>query len=878
MCQPSKPYYEALPTALKPRHYDVSIKDIDFTTETFKGHVSILFDITESTSELRINYRDLTVTPEGFKGRVLVNNTETSSVNAVAIDSIKEKEVLVIKFDKEVTPAENAVFVADISYDAILQTNMAGFYKSSYTENGEEKFMGSTQFEATDARRAFPCLDEPALKATFKVSLTLDKNWTALANTPVKSEYMQDDLKTVTFETTPIMSTYLVAWAIGEFEYIESFTEEKYVDDKPMPVRIYTTKGYLQDAQLALEITPKIVDYFSRVFEVKYPLPKLDLIAVHSFSHNAMENWGLITYRSTALLFSEKKSDPAYKQKVAYVIAHELAHQWFGNLVTMQWWDELWLNEGFATWVGFYAVDYLYPEWDIFSGFVSESVQGALNLDGLRNSHPIEVPVENALDIDQLFDAISYLKGATTILMISTYLGTKTFLKGVALYLQRNKFSNATSSDLWNAISEVSGKPINSLMDSWIKKVGFPVIDVTCENGSVHVRQSRFLNSGDVTADENKTKWWVPLSATAEFAVDSFDTETAVIGDVPEGFFKLNKNTSGAYRVNYSPEVLEQHILPYITKMSSRDRVGLIADVALLAASGSTSTTTLLKLVETIIAAKELDSDYVTWLELGNRLDQVSVAFDAAGTSEKLHAFKQRVYTDKAVAIVQQLEKLAFSDDDFVQVKLRSNILSHAATLGIKEVDQYAVGLFEKWVQGESLRPSLKAFVFKCVAAQKTFSADHFAAIYKEVLQPSNVDSREIALGALGWAKNPEIIERLLTDLVNPKVVPTMDAHYLGQVLSKNSAAKDKYLDFFLANYSSFYDEMTKNMVVFERFVKTTLCNYQSAETLDRIVAFFKDRSTNGFQMGYEQTLDKIRINVAWYARDANDVAKFLTK
>ncbi|EGW32842.1 arginine/alanine aminopeptidase [Spathaspora passalidarum NRRL Y-27907] len=871
-----QPYYEALPASLKPSRYHVSVFDIDITKESFKGKVTIELDVVKPTQELHLNYRDLTVTKEGI--------TVQHGEDVIAIESItefKSKEYFFVKLEETVSQGK---LVVTLEYDGIIQTNMAGFYKSSYLEDGEEKFMLSTQFEATDARRAFPCLDEPSLKATFVVDITLNSQWTCLGNTPVAStESVSDDLQKVTFEETPIMSTYLLAWACGDFEYIESFTKDTYHNDKPLPVRIYTTKGgYLADAQLASEITPKIVDYFSQIFEIKYPLPKLDLLAVHSFSHNAMENWGLITYRSTALLYSEAKSDPSYKQKVAYVVAHELAHQWFGNLVTMKWWDELWLNEGFATWVGYAAVDYLFPEWDIFSGFVSESLQQALNLDGLRNSHPIEVPVIDALDIDQVFDAISYLKGASTILMISNYLGRDLFLKGVAKYLNENKYSNATSHDLWSSIGEVSGKPIDQLMNSWIKKVGFPIVNVDVHENSLVLTQSRFLNSGDLTTEENETKWWIPLNFVdgGDITIDSFESETLIIDQFPliDKYFKLNKDTSGVYRVNYSSAILEKNILPFFDKLSPRDKVGLIADSAATAISGNNSTAEFLKLVRNI--AGKLGNDYVVWLELGKRLGDVATAFSTSEIRPKVDAFIRAIYQDKAVELVKELASSTTIDSaDFLKVKLRSEILKHAGLLSIPEVEQYAQVLFESWLKDPStLHPSLRSFVFTTVAASAKFTNAQFQSILKEVTHPSSLDSREISLRALGHITNVELLQPLLDLLTQPEVIPTMDSHFLGAPLSDNPVTRDAFLQFFFDNYDDkLYKLMSTNMVVLDRFVKMTLRNYQSEEVYNKVSDFFRNRDVHGFERSLKQSLDNIKINSTWFGRDGKAVDEYLS-
>ncbi|KAK6205166.1 arginine/alanine aminopeptidase [Scheffersomyces amazonensis] len=889
MCSaPKKPYYEALPASLQPFHYDLTISSIDVKQEIFKGVVEIQLKVIEEADELHLNYRDLEVSKDGIVVELVNGSGESTPVQITSLQEFKKKEFFVIKFDQTLKPSGDDSYVkVTLNYDGIVQTNMAGFYKSGYVEDGEERFMLSTQFEATDARRAFPCLDEPLLKATFKVKLEVPKEWIALGNTPVESIVEKEDINLYTFEKTPIMSTYLLAWAVGDFEYIESFTKDTYEDDKPLPVRIYTTKGgnHLENAKLASEIAPKIVDFFSRIFEIKYPLRKLDLIAVHSFSHNAMENWGLITYRSTALLYSEEKSDPSYKQKVAYVIAHELAHQWFGNLVTMKWWDELWLNEGFATWVGYVAVDYLFPEWDSFSIFVSDSLQQALALDGLRNSHPIEVPVIDALDIDQVFDAISYLKGASTILMISNYLGTELFLKGVALYLNKNKFSNATSHDLWDSIGEVSKKPIDQIMNEWIKKIGYPIVDVSLEptSNSLVLKQARFLNGGDVTSEENETKWWIPLNISSgkesvESIVDSFESETLIIDNFPlaSKFFKLNKDITGVYRVNYSTEILENNILPYYNQLSTRDKVGLIADASATSIAGNNSTISLLKLIKSI--KNQLGNNYVVWLELGRNIDILLTNFAGEKDSilsQSLTDFVRSVYENKASELIDEYDSNG-DNSDFLKVKLRSDVLSHAGLLSIPKVEEFAVKLFNQWVSTNKIDPSLRSFIFSTVVHSKEFTKDQFEAIFKEITHPTSLDSREVALGALGHISNEILAEQLISKLLNPEIIPIMDSHYLGIPLSKNAVTKNSFLDFFLNNYEQFYKLMSTNMVVLDRFIRFTLGNYNSIEIRDRIENFFKGKDVHGFERSLNLVLDNIKINHNWYNRDNEEIEKFL--
>lgn len=865
MCgETSEPYYEALARCLRPTHYEVEIFDI--AESTYAGKVAISLDVVESTDELHLHYRDLNLK----SAHVIANGNHEAQIGSFD----PKRESFAVKFPHEV--AAGTSIVVHVEFAGNLQTNMAGFYKSTYKEDGETKTMLSTQFEATDARRAFPCLDEPLLKATFTVHITAQKDLEVLGNMPVEKVTQKGDLKTVSFQISPKMSTYLLAWAVGEFEYIEAFTTDLFADNKPLPVRIYTTKGYTADAEFALEIAPKVVEYFSRIFELKYPLPKLDLIAVHAFSHNAMENWGLITYRSTALLYSAASSDPSYKQKVAYVVAHEIAHQWFGNLVTMQWWDELWLNEGFATWVGYAAVDHLFPDWHIFLGFVSTAVQTALNLDGLHNSHPIKVPVKDALDIDQLFDAISYLKGASTIRMLLSYLGKELFLKGVALYLKRNEYGNATSEDLWAAILEVSGKPIDSMMQSWITKVGFPVLEAQMKNDNLEISQSRFLNSGHVAPEDDQTTWWVPLGLQSSQA--SLEEKLLSISGIRNPF-KLNSNVNGFFRVNYLPELLHDNILASFGLLSDEDKVGVIADVAVIAASGDshTNTCTLLSLVKSICIDNDyLGDSYVAWLELTSRLSELRTAFSGrdAVADKLLDEFLRTVYSKLAVRLLAQ----DVPAESFLLSKLKAHILNTAALYQIPELSKHARELFKAWRSGESIDPVLRKFVLISEVSAPDLSQDDFDFVMSEVTSPKSLDSREVALEALGHVSSEKHAHTLFESFLDESVVPVMDAHFLGSPISKNPKFKLEFWRFFRSNYTTFYRLMSSNMVVLDRFINFTLKHYLSSEVYEEVKTFFASQDVHGFERSLSQVLDRILINAAWVERDDAEVRGWLSK
>lgn len=591
-----------------------------------------------------------------------------------------------IAFDAEL-PASKATLTID--FDGVINHDMAGFYRSQYKpaapaaasvpRDDEFHYMLSTQFESTDARRAFPCFDEPNLKATFDFAIEVPTDQVALSNMPVKDiKPTIDGKQLVSFETTPIMSTYLLCWAVGDFEYVEAFTERRY-NGKQLPVRVYTTRGLKEQGQWALQHAPKIIDFFSEAFDIDYPLPKSDILAVHEFTHGAMENWGLVTYRMTAILFDEEKSEARFRNRIAYVVAHELAHQWFGNLVTMDWWDELWLNEGFATWAGWLATDHLHPDWEVWPQFINVDLENALKLDALRSSHPIQVPVRDALEINQVFDAISYLKGCSIIRMLANHLGVKTFLKGVSIYLKKHTYGNAKTVALWEALGEASGKDVHGLMKPWIEKIGYPVLTVAEEPGQVTIKQSRFLSTGDAKPEDDTTTWWAPLSFEGKVGAEgvqplALTTKEETIRDVNDDFYVINKNAPGFYRVNYPPQRL-QKLGTQLDRLSTEDKIFIAGSAGDLAFSGYGTTPALLSFIQGF-------KDEVHNRVLSQALDSLNAVKSIFGDDEVIKSGLEK-FTLRLID--NALKKVGWNipaGEDFNTSLLRKRLLLTAAVNG----------------------------------------------------------------------------------------------------------------------------------------------------------------------------------------------------
>lgn len=583
------------------------------TYMVFRINVSV----NQPTKEIVLNALELKL----LEAQVAVASRTVESTS-FSYDGKQQRATVV--FPEEIPTSKEAKLV--IKFQGILNNDMAGFYRSKYKpavtaaasvpRDDTFHYMFSTQFESSDARRAFPCFDEPRLKATFDFQIEIPDDQVVLSNMPVKeTSKTKDGLQLVSFERTPVMSTYLLAWAVGDFEYVEAFTDRQY-NGKQIPVRVYTTRGLKEQGRWALEHAPKTIDLFSESFGIDYPLPKSDLLAVHEFTHGAMENWGLVTYRTTAVLFDEKTSDARYKNRVAYVVAHELAHQWFGNLVTMDWWDELWLNESFATWAGWYAVNKFHPDWEVWAQFVNEGMEMAFKLDGMRASHPIHVTVKDALDVNQIFDHISYLKGCSTLRMLVNHLGEDVFLKGVGVYLKAHAYGNAKTESLWKALTEVSGTDVNALMGNWIEKIGHPVLTIAEEPGQISIKQSRYLSTGDVKPEEDETVWWVPLALQGQAGKQDIQRlaltdKEATIREIDDEFYKLNSNATGFYRTNYPPARLAK-LGTQLDRLSNEDKISIIGSAAELAFSGIGTTPALLSFIEGFGA----ETNHLVWAQV----------------------------------------------------------------------------------------------------------------------------------------------------------------------------------------------------------------------------------------------------------------------
>ncbi|KUI62782.1 Alanine/arginine aminopeptidase [Cytospora mali] len=877
---------DLLPDTFKADHYDLKLTNLDFKDWSYNGSVTITGNITKPAKEivinsLELNLRNVKVTAESAK------TSGSWSSSKISYDGRAQRAT--ITFDAEL-PASKATLTID--FDGVINHDMAGFYRSQYKpavpaaasvpRDEEFHYMLSTQFESTDARRAFPCFDEPNLKATFDFAIEIPTDQVALSNMPVKDiKPTTNDKQLVSFEKTPIMSTYLLCWAVGDFEYVEAFTERRY-NGKQLPVRVYTTRGLKEQGMWALQHAPKIIDFFSEAFDIEYPLPKSDILAVHEFTHGAMENWGLVTYRLTAILFDEEKSEARFRNRIAYVVAHELAHQWFGNLVTMDWWDELWLNEGFATWAGWLATDHLHPDWEVWPQFINVDFESALKLDALRSSHPIQVPVRDALEINQVFDAISYRKGCSIIRMLANHLGVKTFLKGVSIYLKRHTYGNAKTVALWEALSEASGKDVLTLMKPWIEKIGFPVLTVAEEPGQITIKQSRFLSTGDVKPEDDTTTWWAPLAFEGKAGAQgvqplALTTKEDTIRDVNDDFYVINKNATGFYRVNYPPQRL-QKLGTQLDRLGTEDKIFIAGSAADLALSGNGTTPALLSFIQGF-------KDEVHYRVLSQALDSINTIKSVFGDDEVIKSGLEK-FTLRLID--NALQKVGWdipAGEDFNTSLLRKRLLLAAGINGHPGVTEEALKRYAAHSaspKDNPLHADLRTPIYRAALRSDPTGTTDF--LKDQWYTTDAVDGKELCLSALGNCTDESIITSTLIPFLfnlSPPAhakdsVPAGDVHYLASTLASNRVARPLLWKFIKENWAQVEKKLGGNPIILDRFIGVSLNKFTTFKDVEDIDGFFKDKDCTAFARTLETAKDTVRGRAAYRERDAAVLKEWL--
>ncbi|KAL8166503.1 hypothetical protein V2J09_008002 [Rumex salicifolius] len=833
-----------LPQFSVPKRYDVNLKP-DLVACKFAGDVSIDVDIVSPTKFLVLNAADLDVDSNSVS---FTSRSASQEVRALGIGFVKEDEILVVEFADELPMG---VGVLKIRFEGILNDQMKGFYRSVYEITGEKRNMAVTQFEATDARRCFPCWDEPAAKAKFKLTLVVPNEVIALSNMPVIEEKQEGSCKTVYFEETPIMSTYLVAVVIGLFDYLEDHTNDG------VKVRVYCQVDKASQGKFALDVAVKTLELYKNYFAVPYPLPKLDMVAIPDFAAGAMENYGLVTYRETALLYDEKHSAAANKQRVAIVVAHELAHQWFGNLVTMEWWTHLWLNEGFATWVSYLAIDGLFPEWKIWTQFLDQTTQG-LRLDGLAESHPIEVDINHASEVDEIFDAISYMKGASVIRMLQSYIGAECFQRALASYIKKHAYSNAKTEDLWDAIEKESGEPVTQLMTSWTKQMGYPVLSAKMNDQKLEFEQSQFLLSGSA----GDGQWIVPITlccssydSRQNFLLKS-KSECIDVGE--SSWIKVNVDQTGFYRVKYDDK-LAAKLRSAIenNQLTPTDRFGVLDDTFALCTAGQLPMSSLLTLMHSY--AREVDYTVLSNLiDISYKVSRI-VADAAPQIIDNVKQFFTILFQYPAAKLGWEPKQ----GESHLDAMLRGELLNALADLGDESTIDEAIKRFNVFLDDRNsvlLPPDVRKASYVAIMRKVTkTNRSGYEALLRVYRETELSQEKGRILGSLASCPDPEIVLEVLNFLLSSEV-RSQDAIFGLAVCKEGRETAWKWLtvnwDHITTVWGSGY--------LLNRFVSAIVSPFSSVEKAKEIEAFFANRSLPAITRTLKQSLERVNNNAGW--------------
>lgn len=820
----------------KPTHYDLTV-DIDRKKRTFEGTVT-LHGTSPHGGPIAVHAKELHI------GEVLIDG-KTASFAPKIHDELELGDDAIAK----------GKHIVIISYTGVLDDGMHGMYPCYYQHEGKKKELVATQFESHHAREVFPCIDEPEAKATFDVTLMTEKNVTVLGNMPVVRQQVENNKLVTTFDTSPRMSTYLLAWVYGEMQKKSAHTKGG------VEVNIWATPAQPANSlDFALDVATRTIDFFDEYFGIKYPLPKSDHVALPDFSSGAMENWGLITYREVALLADPKTTSISSKHYIATVIAHELSHQWFGNLVTMKWWNNLWLNESFATVMEYIAVDALEPDWNVWLDFVSSESVMALRRDAIDGVQTVQVDVHHPDEISTLFDgAIVYAKGARLLRMLREYVGDKAFRKGLHAYFKRHAYGNTEANDLWEALSAASGKDIANFMNTWISQPGFPMVSVT--PGGITQKQF-FIGPHKRT----HTLWPIPLGAKNRSLPAIFDDAELKV-EVPLGT-RFNPTDSAHFITHYSPSLLGA-LIKTVPDMSPTERLQLLHEQTLLARAGVISSAELIPLLG---AYKDESSENV-WSILALTIGELK---KFVRDDKKAERALKRLTGELALLQYERLGWDMKPGEPEEDTKLRAIIIA----LMLYSEEKAAVAHAHRLFKTKSLRkidPELRGSALEVVVRDSTNSA-----LVKELLHDyTTTHSADLQIdlcSGITAIRSESGINTVLSAITNHEIVRPQDVIRWFAFMIRNKYANEKTWHW-MKEHWGWIEKTFGGDKSFDDFARYSAAGVMTHELLEDYKAFFMPLAElPTFQRVVPMGISEIEGRLETIERDGNAVRDALLK
>lgn len=832
-----------LPKDIVPKNYAVRIEP-NVAEASFRGKETIEIEVRRPVRQIVLNSR----------GLVIANARLGEEMLAPQLD--ETKQTLTFALAAELAPGLHHL---ELEFSGKLGEQPYGLFLSRYQEGTEQNRALATQMEATDARRMFPCWDEPVFRATFELTAVLPAAHTAVSNMPIVAETaLADGLKEVRFGKSPSMATYLLAFFAGEFEAIEDEVDG-------VKLRMLTTPGKREQARYALEATKQILPYYNEYFGTSYPLPKLDQIALPSTGASGMENWGAILYNDTTLLYDPATSSQWTKERVFEVVAHEIAHQWFGNIVTMAWWDNLWLNEGFASWMGTKATDRFNPEWQTWLRAAGEK-EWAMSLDARATTHPVQQRVATEEEANDAFDEITYQKGQAFIRMLESYLGEQSFREGIRGYMKRHAYSSTTTEDLWQALEDASGRPVRSFAAGWTQQPGFPVVKVRVatadDTAAVEISQERF------TLNQPKAEplfWAIPIAlGPAAAPLDAKvvllkETQSSPRAIEPGLALKANVGDAGYYRVWYD-DTLFKRLRKAISLMATADRLNLLNDTWAMALAGRAPASRSLDLIDQL----RDDPSYA----IARRIVDICWSIDELQRGQP----GEDAFHEWARSLLQpHLARLGWEtklDEKPLDGLLRSSVIEALGAFGDEAVLAEARRRFRVFVaKGEPIPSNLRRTVLGLVGRHA--DTETWEKLHELSRAESSVEQKRNLIHALTSARSSELAGRTLAISLTDELIPE-DASRLVRQVGDDGDQPELALEFARANLPALLAKV--GALGANSYVPSLFRPFTDAARADELENFAREKLTPDANYQVAKAADEIRFKASLKTRLLPDI------
>lgn len=842
-----------LPRTAIPERYELRLEP-DLETFTFAGEETIELTIAEPTDQIVLNALEIEI------DHAVVIDPDGAVKGSVAYDEPMQRAI--ITFERQLTPGPAEL---TLRFQGILNDQLVGFYRSKFTDvDGKDQVIATTQFEATDARRAFPCFDEPDMKATFAITLVVPDHLLAVSNgAEIARLQVEEGTVAVTFAETMKMSTYLVAFVVGPFEATDP------LDVDGVPLRVIAPKGKEHLAAFALECGEFCLRYLSSYYDIPYPGDKVDMIAIPDFAFGAMENLGCITFRETALLVDQETATQAELVRILDVVAHELAHMWFGDLVTMKWWDGIWLNEAFASFMEMKATDAMKPEWKRWLSFSAVERPWAYDTDGLQTSRPVEFEVTSPEEANEMFDALTYGKGSSVLRQIEQYLGEEVFRQGVGDYLRTHSYDNTVTRDLWAGLDRASGIDVGGIMDTWILQEGFPQVDVSLADGGLRLDQRRFLFIPDETDD---SLWKIPVQIRGMSDGRPFEERvlldapsTTVDVDGPLDWAIVNAGGHGFYRVTYS-EPLAKALRANVGQLDDNERYVLISDTWAMVESGQVGSAVFLELA----SAYREETEYAIWQAVIGGLASLK---HHVVTDEDLPAF-QRLVTDIVQPTVERLGWEPREQDSDLTKSLRGLVIgAMGRTARDVTTIERSRDIGRAWIaDAKSTDPDVGQASLFTLAASGT--ENDYTEIFSAYRRARTPQTELRLLQAVTFFDDEAFADRTL-DALRDGSIRSQDGSWVAARLLGGRRSGAHAWQRLREDWSTFTGLMPP--LTLRRMVEG-LPALSQPDVANDVQGFLAETKVSHAEKATAQNLEKLRSNVLLREREATELSKYLSE